>query len=192
MREAACPDEAAPTAPQAAPVVRDAAPADLPAVQAIYGHHVLTGLGSFEETPPPLEEVEKRYRAVVDLGLPYLVAEVDGKVVGFAYAGAFRPRPAYRNTVENSVYVAPGLEGRGVGRALLGMLVDRCTAAGRRQMIAVIGGGYDNAGSARLHAALGFKECALLRAVGWKFGRWLDVLMMQRPLGPGADSPPGR
>lgn len=192
MREAARPDEPVPTARQAAPVVRDAVPADLPAVQAIYGHHVLTGLGSFEETPPVLGELEKRYRAVVDLGLPYLVAELDGKVVGFAYAGAFRPRPAYRNTVENSVYVAPGLEGRGVGRALLGMLVDRCTAAGRRQMIAVIGGGYDNAGSARLHAALGFKECALLRAVGWKFGRWLDVLMMQRPLGAGADNPPDR
>ena len=180
------------SAPRAAPLIRAAAPADLPAVQAIYGHHVLTGLGSFEETPPALDELDKRYHAVVDLGLPYLVAELDGTVVGFAYAGAFRPRPAYRNTVENSVYVAPGMDGRGVGRALLGALVERCTAAGKRRMIAVIGGGYDNAGSARLHAALGFKECALLRAVGWKFGRWLDVLMMQLPLGPGTDSPPDR
>lgn len=173
------------TGTPASPLVRDAAPADLAAVQAIYGHHVLTGLGSFEETPPPLEELNKRYHAVVDLGLPYLVAELDGKVVGFAYAGLFRPRPAYRNTVENSVYVAPGMDGRGVGRALLGALIERCTAAGKRQMIAVIGGGYDNVGSARLHAALGFKECALLRSIGWKFGRWLDVLMMQRALGPG-------
>ncbi|MCK6450733.1 MAG: N-acetyltransferase family protein [Alphaproteobacteria bacterium] len=192
MRDTTRPDEAISTAPHPAPLVRDAAPADLAAVQAIYGHHVLTGLGSFEETSPPLDELEKRYRAVVDLGLPYLVAVLDGKVVGYAYAGAFRPRPAYRNTVENSVYVAPGMEGRGVGRALLATLVERCTAAGRRQMIAVIGGGYDNAASASLHAALGFKECALLRAVGWKFGRWVDVLMMQRPLGPGADSPPER
>ena len=175
-----------------APLIRDAAPEDLAAVEAIYGHHVLTGLGSFEQTPPVLEELNKRYHAVVDLGLPYLVAELDGKVVGFAYAGLFRPRPAYRNTVENSVYVAPGMDGRGVGRALLSTLVERCTAAGKRQMIAVIGGGYDNVGSARLHAALGFKECALLRAVGWKFDRWLDVLMMQRALGPGDTNPPQR
>jgi len=172
------------------PVVRDAAEADLAAVQAIYAHHVLTGLGSFEETPPDLAEIGRRFRAVADARLPYLVAELEGRVVGYAYAAPFRPRPAYRHTVENSVYVAPGFEGRG-GRALLAALVQRCTAAGMRQMIAVIGGGYDNVGSARLHQALGFKEAALLKSIGRKFDRWLDTLMMQLPLGPGDTAPPG-
>lgn len=184
-------DAAARTAGQAV-AVRDAREADLAAVQAIYAHHVLTGLGSFEEQPPDLHEIGKRFRAIAEAGLPYLVAELDGRVVGYAYAGPFRPRPAYRHTVENSVYVAVGMDGRGVGRALLTALVERCTALGRRQMVAVIGGGYENAASARIHAALGFKEAALLKSVGWKFGRWLDVLMMQRQLGPGADAPPGR
>ena len=170
--------------------VRAAVPADLAAVRDIYGHHVLHGLGSFEEQPPDLGEMARRYQAIVDAGLPYLVAELDGRVVGYAYAGPFRPRPAYRHTVENSVYVAPGMDGRGIGRALLGALVTRCAALGKRQMVAVIGGGYDNAGSAKVHAALGFKEAALLRAVGWKLGRWLDVLMMQLPLGDGAEKPP--
>jgi len=170
--------------------VRDARTEDLGAVHAIYAHHVLHGLGSFEEQPPDLDEMLRRHRAIVDAGLPYLVAELDGQVVGYAYAGPFRPRPAYRHTVENSVYVAPGMDGRGIGRALLAQLVARCTALGKRQMMAVIGGGYDNAGSARVHAALGFKEAALLKAVGWKLGRWLDVLMMQLPLGDGADKPP--
>jgi phosphinothricin acetyltransferase len=177
---------------QSAVIVRDASPGDLTAVQAIYAHHVLTGLGSFEEQPPDLEELGRRFQAIAAAGLPYLVAELEGRVVGYAYAGPFRPRPAYRHTVENSVYVAPGMEGRGIGRALLTTLVDRCTALGRRQMVAVIGGGYDNAASARIHAALGFKEAALLKSVGWKFGRWLDVLMMQRPLGLGGDKPPSR
>lgn len=175
-----------------AAIVRDARAADLSTVQAIYAHHVLTGLGSFEETPPDLAEITKRFQAVKELGLPYLVAELDGKVVGYAYAGQFRPRPAYRNTVENSVYVAPEAHGRGVGRALLQNLIERCVAAGKRQMIAVIGGGYQNASSARLHASLGFKEAALLHAVGRKFDRWLDTLMMQLPLGPGDGAPPDR
>ncbi|MCC7045308.1 MAG: N-acetyltransferase [Alphaproteobacteria bacterium] len=170
--------------------VRDAGPDDLASVTAIYGHHVLNGLGSFEQQPPDLAEIAKRFRAVTEAGLPYLVATLDGRVAGYAYAGPFRPRPAYRHTVENSVYVAPGMDGRGVGRALLAALVERCTTLGRRQMVAVIGGAYENAGSARVHAALGFKEAALLRAVGWKFGRWVDVLMMQRALGPGGDAPP--
>jgi phosphinothricin acetyltransferase len=182
-------DAAARTA-RPAVAVRDAGPDDLAAVAAIYAHHVLTGLGSFEEQPPDLAEITRRFRAVIDAGLPYLVATMDGQVAGYAYAGPFRPRPAYRHTVENSVYVAPGMEGRGIGRALLAALVERCTALGRRQMVAVIGGGYENAGSARIHAELGFKEAALLRAVGWKFGRWLDVLMMQRALGPGGEKPP--
>lgn len=175
---------------QSPATVRDALPEDLDAVRAIYAHHVLHGLGSFEEQPPDLAEMTRRHRSVAEAGLPYLVAELDGKVVGYAYAGPFRPRPAYRHTVENSVYVAPGLDGRGIGRALLAELVARCTALGKRQMVAVIGGGYDNAGSARVHAALGFKEAALLKGVGWKLGRWLDVLMMQLPLGDGAGTPP--
>ncbi len=175
---------------QSPATVRDAQPADLPAVLGIYSHHVLHGLGSFEEQPPDLAEMARRYQAIAGANLPYLVAELDGQVVGYAYAGPFRPRPAYRHTVENSVYVAPGMDGRGIGRALLTALVARCTALGKRQMMAVIGGGYDNAGSARVHAALGFKEAALLKAVGWKLGRWLDVLMMQLPLGDGADKPP--
>jgi len=173
-------------------VIRDATTADLPQVQAIYAHHVLTGLGSFEETPPDLAEMARRYQAVVDAGLPWLVSELDGRVAGYAYAGPFRPRPAYRHTVENSVYVAQGMEGRGIGRALLARVIERCTERGCRQMVAVIGGGYENAGSARIHAALGFKEAALLRSIGWKFGRWLDVLMMQRALGPGDTQPPGQ
>ena len=176
----------------AAALIRDAGAADLPEVQAIYAHHVLTGLGSFEEQPPDVAEIGKRHRAVIDAGLPYLVAELGGKVVGYAYAAPFRPRPAYRNTVENSVYVTPGMDGRGIGRALLAALIERCTAAGKRQMIAVIGGGYDNAASARLHAALGFKQAALLKSVGRKFDRWLDTLMMQLQIGPGDKTPPGR
>lgn len=174
------------------PKVRDGREADLAQVQAIYAHNVLTGIGSFEEQPPDLAEIAKRFHGIVDIGLPYLVAELDGRVVGYAYAGLFRPRPAYRHTVENSVYVAEGMGGRGIGRALLSALVVRCTALGKRQMVAVIGGGYDNAGSARLHAALGFKEAALLRSVGWKFDRWRDVLMMQLALGPGDNQAPGR
>jgi phosphinothricin acetyltransferase len=181
-----------PGAGKAAVAVREAGPGDMAMVQAIYAHHVLAGLGSFEEQPPDVEEIARRFQAVAAAGLPYLVAVLDGRVVGYAYAGPFRPRPAYRHTVENSVYVAPGMDGRGIGRALLTALVDRCTALGYRQMVAVIGGGYDNAASARIHAALGFREAALLKAVGWKFGRWLDVLMMQRPLGPGGDAPPSR
>lgn len=183
---------AARRAASGAAVVRDAGEGDLAAVQAIYAHHVLTGLGSFEEQPPDLAEIAKRFRAVADAGLPYLAAELDGKVVGYAYAAPFRPRPAYRHTVENSVYVAPGFEGRGIGRALLVKLIERCTAAGKRQMVAVIGGGYSNEGSAKLHQALGFREAALLKSVGRKFDRWLDTLMMQLALGPGDSIPPGR
>jgi phosphinothricin acetyltransferase len=183
---------AAKRAPSGEAVVRDAGEGDLSAVQAIYAHHVLTGLGSFEEQPPDAAEIARRFRAVVEAGLPYLVAELEGKVVGYAYAAPFRPRPAYRHTVENSVYVSPEYGGRGVGRALLVKLIERCTASGKRQMVAVIGGGYANEGSARLHQALGFREAALLKSVGRKFDRWLDTLMMQLPLGPGDNKPPGR
>lgn len=165
--------------------VRAAETADLPAIQAIYAHHVLHGLASFEEEPPPVEELRARRQKVLDLGLPYLAAELDGAVVGYAYAGTYRPRPAYRFTVENSVYVRDGLAGRGVGKALLGALIDRCSTGPWRRMLAVIGDS-DNRASIGLHRSCGFRLVGTLEAVGFKHGRWVDSVLMQRPLGPGA------
>ena len=177
--------------------VRDAETGDLSAVQAIYAHHVRHGLASFEEVPPTLEEVGRRFAAVRAAGLPYLAAEVPGAgVLGYAYAGPYRTRPGYRFTLENSVYVAPGGEGRGVGRALLDALVARCTALGYRQMVAIIGDSASLA-SIRLHEALGFTMVGTLRGIGFKHGRWVDSVLMQRPLGDGeaglpAGPPAGR
>ena len=171
-------------------VIRAAEVADMAAVQAIYAHHVLHGLATFEEIPPDLDEMQARRAAVVALGLPYIVAVIDGQICGYAYATAYRPRPAYRNTVENSVYVADGLGGRGIGAALLGDLIARCAAGPWRQMIAVIGNS-ENAASIALHRRLGFREVGTLRAVGFKLGRWVDTVLMQRPLGPGDSRPPG-
>jgi L-amino acid N-acyltransferase YncA len=171
--------------------LRDARPGDEPALQAIYGHHVLHGFGSFEEAPPPVEEMERRRAAVQEDGLPYLIAEAaGGPVLGFAYAGRYRPRSAYRFTVEDSVYVAPEATGRGIGRRLLAEVIARAEALGLRQMIAVIGDSA-NVGSIRLHERLGFERVGLLTAVGWKQERWLDSVLMQRPLGPGRDRAPG-
>ncbi len=167
-----------------APAVRDATAADVSAIQAIYAHHVLHGLSSFEETPPDIDEIARRRDAVVSRNAPYLVAELGGAVVGYAYATPVRPRPAYRFTVENTVYVAPDAIGRGVGRALLGALIERCAALGYRQMIAVIGDSA-NAASIGLHEAMGFRRAAHLASVGFKFGRWVDSVMLQRPLGDG-------
>ena len=164
-----------------APTVRDATEGDVAAVQAIYAHHVLTGTGTFEEVPPTTEEIAARREGVVAAGLPYLVAELDGTVVGFAYAGPYHRRPAYRHTVEDSVYVAADLGGRGIGRALLTEVIARCEAGPWRQMIAIIGEG--NAGSTALHRNLGFEEVGTLRSVGFKFGRSLDTALMQRPIG---------
>ena len=166
------------------PVVRGSRDEDLPQIQAIYAHHVLHGFGSFEEVPPDVTEMGRRRSDVVARGLPYLVAEIDGRIVGYAYAGLYRPRPAYRHTVENSVYVAHGQAGRGVGRALLGELIPLCAATGARQMLAVIGDSR-NVGSIALHAAHGFAYSGLLRSVGFKHGRWVDSVIMQRALGPG-------
>lgn len=166
------------------PAVRPSRDEDLPQIQAIYAHHVLHGLGSFEEVPPDAAELGRRRGDVLGRGLPYLVAEMEGRIVGYAYAGAYRPRPAYRHTVENSVYVAHGHAGRGIGRALLSELIRVCAAAGARQMIAVIGDS-GNVGSIALHAAHGFAYSGLLRAVGFKHGRWVDSVIMQRSLGPG-------
>ena len=167
------------------PQVRDAADADLPAIQFIYAHHVLHGLASFEEVPPGVDELRTRMAAVRAAGLPYLVAEVDGAVAGYAYATLYRPRSAYRHTVEDSVYVAQGMAGRGIGAALLSALITRCEAGPWRQMMATIGQGDGNRGSIALHTRMGFTRIGALRSVGFKHGQWLDTVLMQRPLGVG-------
>ncbi len=172
------------------PLVRDATPEDMAAVQAIYAHHVAHGLASFEETPPDEAEMARRRAAITDLGLPYLVAEVDGRVRGFAYAAPYRSRPAYRYSVEDSVYVAPGATRLGAGRVLLGDLIERCSALGYRQMIAVIGDS-GNAPSIDLHAKMGFQPAGNIRSAGFKLGRWVDSVIMQRALGKGDDTRPG-
>lgn len=164
--------------------VRPSTPADIPAIQAIYAREVLHGLASFEETPPDVAEMTRRRDAVLAAGMPYLAAEGAGRVLGYAYAGPYRPRPAYRHTVENSVYVAADARGLGVGRQLLTALIQACEAGPWRQMVAVIGD-RDNAGSIGLHRALGFREVGVLVGVGFKHGRWVDSVLMQRALGPG-------
>lgn len=169
--------------------VRDSRPDDLPAIQAIYAHHVLTGLATFEEVPPDIEEMGRRRADVLGRGLPYVVAEEDGRILGYAYAGPYRLRSAYRFAVEDSIYVDPAAVGRGVGAALLTVIVDASTAAGCRQMIAVIGDSA-NAASIGVHRRLGFEQVGILTAVGFKFGRWVDSVLMQRALGPGATNLP--
>jgi L-amino acid N-acyltransferase YncA len=163
------------------PLIRPAAPADLPAVAAIYGHHVLHGTASFETEAPDLDEISRRHAEVVNRGLPYRVAEIGGLVVGFGYAGPYRPRPAYRFTVEDSVYVHSGHTGCGVGRLLLEDLIRSSAEAGSRQMIAIIGDSANTA-SIRLHESAGFAHVGVLRKVGLKFGRWLDTVIMQKNL----------
>lgn len=170
-------------------VIRESAAADIDVIQAIYAHHVETGIGSFEEEPPSAAELATRRLAVVDKGFPYLVAEAEGALLGYAYAAPFRPRSAYRFTVEDSIYVAPVRQRLGVGRGLLAALIERCTALGQRQMLAVIGGS-ENSSSIGLHAAMGFVEVGRLPAVGLKFGRWADIVIMQRSLGSGSTSLP--
>jgi phosphinothricin acetyltransferase len=172
-------------------LVRDAVDADMPAIQAIYAHHVLHGLATFEEVPPSVGEMAQRRAAVLNAGLPYLAAEVAGAVVGYAYATPYRPRPAYRHTIEDSIYVAHGLGGRGVGRALLCALVERCELGPWRQMLAVIGNS-GNAGSIGVHRSCGFEPVGTLRSVGFKLGRWVDTVLMQRSLGDGDRSAPSR
>lgn len=169
--------------------VRDAAEEDLPAIAGIYAFHVLHGLATFEEVPPTVEELRSRRAAILGHGLPYLVAEVDGEVVGYSYATAYRPRPAYRHTVEDSVYVHEGRQGRGVGRALLTELIARCSAGPWRQMVAVIGDS-GNVASIALHGSLGFEAVGTLRGVGFKLGRWVDTVLMQRALGRGSGALP--
>jgi len=171
--------------------IRPCEEADVAAIAAIYHHHVLHGAASFELEPPDATEMARRRRAALDGGYPYLVAEEDGRVIGYAYASAYRPRPAYRNTVENSVYVEPGRERQGIGRRLLAALLDACERCGFRQVVAVIGDSGHEA-SIGLHHALGFRMVGTLRSAGFKFGRWIDIVLMQRALGPGDDTPPSR
>jgi phosphinothricin acetyltransferase len=170
--------------------IRDATEADMAAAQRIYEPEVRSGYASFEEIPPDVTEMARRWREVLGLGLPYLVAERDGVILGYAYAGSYRARPAYRWTVEDSVYVSADSQGAGLGSALLAELIARCEAGPWRQMIAVIGDSR-NAGSIALHARLGFRPVGTFENVGFKLGRWLDSVLMQRPLGEGAASPPG-
>jgi len=170
-------------------LIRDVTDADMTAVQAIYAHHVLHGLASFEIKPPDLVEMIRRRDVILGGGYPYRVAVVDGEVVGYAYASQFRPRPAYAHSVEDSVYVADGAHRRGIGRRLLADLIEKCTALGYRQMIAVIGDS-GNAPSIGVHAALGFRQAGVMKSCGFKFGRWVDTVMMQRPLGDGDDTLP--
>ncbi len=162
---------------------------DIPAIQQIYEHAVLHGTGTFETDVPDRAEMARRRTEVLSRSLPYLVAERDGQVLGYAYANYFRPRLAYRYFVEDSIYLSPQAQGQGVGRLLLAELVARCEAAGARQMIAVIGDSQ-NLGSIGVHRSLGFEQNGLLKSAGWKFGRWLDVVLMQRQLGQGDTSSP--
>ncbi len=165
-------------------IIRDSHPVDLERIHAIYAHHVLTGSASFEEVPPDAVELGRRRLDVLARGLPYVVAEIDGKVAGYAYAGPYRLRTAYRFTVEDSIYIDPAFVGRGLGRALLETVIERCTRAGCRQMVAVIGDSA-NESSIGLHRQLGFEPAGVLKSVGFKFGRWIDSVLMQRPLGTG-------
>jgi L-amino acid N-acyltransferase YncA len=170
-------------------VIRPAITTDIPAITRIYAHAVETGTASFELEPPDESEMRKRMQALLDGKFPYFVAEIDGIVAGYAYASIYRTRPAYRYTVEDSVYVAPHTHRRGVGKALLLKLIEVCTALGFRQMIAVIGDSNQPA-SIGVHKACGFEAAGNLKSIGWKFGRWLDTPLMQRALGPGATTKP--
>jgi phosphinothricin acetyltransferase len=170
-------------------LIRPALPGDLPAITSIYGANVLAGTGTFEIDPPSLADMTARHADVTGKGLPWIVSEVDGMVLGYAYANHFRLRPAYRYTLEDSIYLAPEAQGQGLGRLLLAELMTRCTALGVRQLLAVIGDA-DNLGSIGVHRSCGFTYLGAMPAVGWKFECWLDVVLMQRALGPGASTAP--
>jgi phosphinothricin acetyltransferase len=168
--------------------LRAAEAVDLPVITALYADHVRAGTASFELDPPDEAEMTRRWNDIVARGLPYLVAMRGDQTVGYAYAGPYRPRPAYRFTVEDSVYIRPDCAGQGIGRMLLDALIAACERGGMRQMIAVIGDSA-NTPSIRLHASAGFTHAGLLSSVGWKFGRWIDVVLMQRTLGAGDTRP---
>ena len=171
------------------PTLRPSTDADVPAIAAIYAHHVRTSLASFEIVPPTEDEIARRRMEVLKRGLPFLVAEIARTVVGYAYASPYRLRPAYRATLEDSIYIHPDHARKGIGRLLLQALIAECEAKGYRQMIAAIGDS-GNVPSIGLHRACGFEHAGTLRSVGFKFGRWVDSVLMQRPLGPGDSQPP--
>lgn len=169
--------------------LRSAVADDLPAIRALYAHEVDENVATYEYTAPDEAEMVRRWQAIVAQGYPYLVAEYDGRFAGYAYASSYRTREGYRWTVEDTVYVHPDFVGRGIGRALLGRLIDDCTALGLRQMVAVVGD-VTNQASIALHERLGFRTVGVFSGLGRKHGRWLDTVQMQRALGPGADQPP--
>ncbi len=171
------------------PTIRPSLDGDLPAITAIYTHHVLNGTGTFEIDPPTSQDMAARRADVLARGLPYLVAEEEGRVLGFAYCNWFKPRPAYRFSAEDSVYVADAARGRGMGRLLLDALCEQAQAAGVRKLLAVIGDSA-NAGSIGVHRAAGFTEVGVMRSVGWKFGAWRDIVLMEKPLGAGDTTAP--
>jgi L-amino acid N-acyltransferase YncA len=168
---------------------RDSRDDDVPAIAAIYAHYVRHGLASFELEAPPQQELARRRGEIVAKGFPYLVAEAAGAVIGYSYASAYRPRPGYRFSVEDSVYVHPDWAGKGAGRLLLAELIKRCADLGYRQMVAVIGDSA-NLPSIKLHEAFGFAHAGLLKSIGWKHGRWVDSVTMQLALGEGDTKPP--
>jgi L-amino acid N-acyltransferase YncA len=172
-------------------LIRPSEGGDLAQITAIYAHAVSHGTASFELEPPAEAEMARRRGALVENGYPYLVAEADGAILGYAYAGPYRPRAAYRSTVEDSIYVSPAAQGRGVGRALLAALIRHCEALDFRLMVAVIGD-EASAGSIALHRGAGFEPVGTLSGIGYKHGRWLASVLMQRALGPGTDTPPTR
>ena len=171
------------------PIIRPSTDADVAQIAAIYAHHVLHGTGTFEIEPPSAEDMAARRADVLSKGLPYLVAEDAGRVAGFAYCNWFKPRPAYRFSAEDSIYLAPDVHGRGLGRALLAELATRAEATGVRKLIAVIGDS-NNAGSIGVHRSVGFTPVGVLKSCGWKFERWLDVVLMEKALGAGDRTSP--
>ena len=171
------------------PLIRPSRDQDIPAITAIYAHHVLHSTGTFETEAPSAADMTIRRAEVLSKGLPYLVAEHEGAIAGFAYGNWFKPRPAYRYSVEDSIYLAPNLHRMGLGRALLAELLARCEAVGIRKMMAVIGDSA-NAGSVGVHLALGFEQVGKIEACGWKFGAWRDIVIMQKALGLGDTQPP--
>lgn len=171
------------------PLIRPSRDEDIAAIAAIYAHHVLHGTGTFETTPPTEADMAARRADVLGRGLPYLVAEQDGQVLGFAYCNWFKPRPAYRFSAEDSIYIANAARGMGLGRQLLGALCDAAEGAGVRKLLAVIGDSA-NLGSIGVHRSAGFTQIGVMRSVGWKFGAWRDVVLMEKPLGDGDTTPP--
>ena len=170
------------------PMIRPSRDEDIASITAIYAHHVLNGTGTFEIDPPSVADMTGRRADVLSKGLPYIVAEEAGQVIGYAYCTWFKPRPAYRFSAEDSIYLAPGVHGKGIGRALLAELAAQAERVGIRKLIAVIGDS-SNAGSIGVHRSLGFEHVGILKSCGWKFDQWLDVVLMEKALGPGDSTP---